>query len=80
MNKLILGLLAAATLSTAAIANDRTEEGTIASRNVYNGAVWADQPMNSDTQGFVANQSQGNASADFSIDPRTGIRDGNDSK
>lgn len=80
MNKIILGLLAAATLSTAALANDRTENGTIASRNVYNGAVWAGQPMNDDAQGFVVTSGRSNSSSDFSIDPVTGIRDGNDSK
>mgnify|MGYP003388715301 CR=1 FL=1 len=34
MNKITLSLLALTALTGAAIANDRTEEGTIASRNV----------------------------------------------
>lgn len=64
MNKFALSLIALAALSTTALANDRTEEGTVASRNVYNGAVWANEPIANNEQASFAVQDS-SAVSDF---------------
>lgn len=71
MNKLALSLIALAALSTTSFANDRTEEGTAASRNVANGAVWAAQAIvNSDTASFEVRAGE---STDFAMMKQYGI-------
>lgn len=82
MKTITLSLIALATLSGVAFANDRTEEGTAASRNVYNGAVWANEPItdraDADTQALAVVQSDEGVS-DYALMVRRGENFGENS-
>lgn len=83
MKTIALSLVALATLTGVALANDRTEEGTVASRNVYNGAVWANMPIdngygNVDSQAFAVPQSDDEGVSDYALKVRQGFSFGSD--
>ena len=78
MKTILASAVALAALTGVALANDRTEEGTAAWRNVHNGAVWANEPVNTDVQALAAPSHGSQDQSDFALRKLRGETFGND--
>lgn len=65
MKTIALTIVALAAFAGTSFANDRTEDGTAAWRNVNYGAVWADRPLMQDTRGFAVMRQSAPERSDF---------------
>lgn len=78
MKTIALSIVALTAVTGAAFANDRSEDGTAAWRNVNYGAVWADRPLMREMQGLAVMQQSAPERSDFAIRKLRGENFGND--